>query len=79
MDQNQPEARPPLTKYEDLAKMIDHSLLRPELTGDQVAEGCGIARQYQVASVTVGLMVRGSRPGEIMVCRSTLAIRRATT
>jgi deoxyribose-phosphate aldolase len=53
MDQNQPEARPPLTKYEDLAKMIDHSLLRPELTGEQVAEGCRIARQYQVANVTV--------------------------
>ena len=53
MDQNQPEARPPLTKYEDLAKMIDHSLLRPELTEEQVAEGCRVARQYQVASVTV--------------------------
>lgn len=33
--------------------MIDHSLLRPELTEEQVAEGCRIARQYQVASVTV--------------------------
>jgi deoxyribose-phosphate aldolase len=53
MDQNQPEARPPLTRYEDLAKMIDHSLLRPELTGEQVAEGCRIARQYQVANITV--------------------------
>src|SRR5712692_4964401 len=53
MDQNQPDARPSLTRYEDLAKMIDHSLLRPELTEEQVAEGCGIARQYQVASVTV--------------------------
>src|SRR5215471_13010082 len=53
MDQNQPEARPPLTRYEELAKMIDHSLLRPELTEEQVNEGCRIARQYQVASVTV--------------------------
>ena len=53
MDPNQPDARPPLTRYEELAKMIDHSLLRPELTEEQVAEGCGIARKYQVASVTV--------------------------
>src|SRR5258707_4462018 len=53
MDPNQPDARPPLTRYEELAKMIDHSLLRPELTEEQVAEGCGIARQYQVSSVTV--------------------------
>jgi deoxyribose-phosphate aldolase len=53
MDQSQTDARPPLTRYEELAKMIDHSLLRPELTGEQVAEGCRVARQYQVASVTV--------------------------
>src|SRR5215831_12058620 len=57
MDPNQPpnqsDVRPPLTTYEELAKMIDHSLLRPELTEEQVAEGCDIARRYQVASVTV--------------------------
>ena len=53
MDQNQQDARPPLTRYEDVAKMIDHSLLRPELTEEQVEEGCRIAREYQVASVTV--------------------------
>ena len=46
------ELAPPTT-YLDLAKMIDHSLLRPELTQDQVFEGCRIARQYDVASVTV--------------------------
>jgi deoxyribose-phosphate aldolase len=33
--------------------MIDHSLLRPELSDEQVLEGCRIARQYNVASVTV--------------------------
>ncbi|MFN0165970.1 MAG: deoxyribose-phosphate aldolase [Bryobacteraceae bacterium] len=33
--------------------MIDHSLLRPELTDQQVAEGCQVAQQYGVASVTV--------------------------
>jgi deoxyribose-phosphate aldolase len=51
MDPN--PARPPLTTYEGLAKMIDHSLLRPELTEDQVYEGCRIARDYNVATVTV--------------------------
>ena len=39
--------------YLDVAKMIDHSLLRPELTEEQVAEGCRVAREYNVASVTV--------------------------
>jgi deoxyribose-phosphate aldolase len=48
-----PEAKPQLSTYEALAKMIDHSLLRPELTEDQVMEGCRIAREYNVASVTV--------------------------
>lgn len=45
------EARPPLTTYEGLAKMIDHSLLRPELTEEQVIEGCRLAKAYDVASV----------------------------
>lgn len=37
----------------DIAKMIDHSLLRPELTKEQVEEGCRLAREYDVASVCV--------------------------
>jgi len=44
-------SRPALTTYEGLAKMIDHSLLRPELSTAQVEEGCRLARQYNVASV----------------------------
>ena len=44
---------PPPTTYLDLAKMVDHSLLRPELTEEQVSEGCRIAREDHVASVTV--------------------------
>lgn len=36
---------------EEIAKMIDHSLLRPELTDQDIIEGCGIARKYQVAAV----------------------------
>lgn len=39
--------------YEQVAKMIDHSLLRPELTLADVAEGCEVAANYQVASATV--------------------------
>jgi deoxyribose-phosphate aldolase len=53
MDQNEGQTRPPLTRYEDIAKMIDHSLLRPELTLAQVKEGCEVARRYHVASVCV--------------------------
>lgn len=53
MDQNARQTRPPLTRYEDIAKMIDHSLLRPELSVEQVAEGCEVARRYHVASVCV--------------------------
>lgn len=53
MDPNRNNARPPLTTYEALAKMIDHSLVRPELTDEQIAAGCDLAKRYQVASVSV--------------------------
>ncbi|MGC9670010.1 deoxyribose-phosphate aldolase [Planosporangium sp. 12N6] len=36
-----------------VAKMIDHSLLRPELTTDDVSGGCELALRYDVASVCV--------------------------
>lgn len=39
--------------YEDIAKMIDHSLLNPTLTVEQLEQGCQIARQYNVASVCI--------------------------
>lgn len=39
--------------YEQLAKTIDHSLLRPELTQADVISGCQLAHQYNVASVCV--------------------------
>lgn len=38
---------------EQLAKTIDHSLLRPELTSADVIAGCQLARDYHVASVCV--------------------------
>ena len=39
--------------YEQLAKTIDHSLLRPELTEADVVAGCELAERYHVASVCV--------------------------
>jgi deoxyribose-phosphate aldolase len=44
---------PPPATYEDLAGMIDHSLVRPELTDAEVMEGCELARRYRVATVSV--------------------------
>jgi deoxyribose-phosphate aldolase len=39
--------------YLDIAKMIDHSLLNPVLTDEDLEKGCAIARQYDVASVCI--------------------------
>jgi len=36
---------------QDIAQMIDHSLLRPELTEEDIRKGCEIARKYKVATV----------------------------
>jgi deoxyribose-phosphate aldolase len=39
--------------YRDLAKMLDHSLLRPMMTQEELEEGCRLAREYDVASVCI--------------------------
>jgi len=39
--------------YEQLAKMIDHSLLHPTMTDDEMERGCRLAAEYQVASVCI--------------------------
>jgi deoxyribose-phosphate aldolase len=39
--------------YLDIAKMIDHSLLNPGLTDEELEGGCRLARQYDVASACV--------------------------
>ena len=39
--------------YEQLAKMIDHSLLQPTLTDQEIEDGCKLAAKYGVASVCV--------------------------
>ena len=39
--------------YEDIAKMIDHSLLNPTLTGAELEHGCRLALDYECASVCI--------------------------
>jgi len=39
--------------YREIAKMIDHSLLRPTLTDSELWEGCRLAVKYDVASVCI--------------------------
>ncbi|MFQ6133193.1 MAG: deoxyribose-phosphate aldolase [Armatimonadota bacterium] len=39
--------------YEQIAKMIDHSLLNPVLTDRQLEGGCELGLQYDVASVCI--------------------------
>jgi deoxyribose-phosphate aldolase len=39
--------------YEQLAKMIDHSLLHPTMTDEELEDGCKLAAKYGVASVCI--------------------------
>ena len=39
--------------YQDIAKMIDHSLLNPSLTTEELEAGCQLALRYDVASVCI--------------------------
>jgi deoxyribose-phosphate aldolase len=48
-----------------IAGMIDHTLLKPELTVDQLVEGCRLARRYGVAAVCV-------KPSELARAREEL-------
>src|SRR5690242_9060541 len=41
------------TTYPDIAKMIDHSLLQPNLTAADLEAGCKLALAYDVASVCI--------------------------
>ena len=54
---------PPQLEYDDIAKMMEHSLLQPELSEEEVRAGCEIARQYGIAAI-------GVRP-----CDADLAVR----
>ena len=51
--------------YEQLAKVIDHSLLRPELTESDVLAGCELAARYHVATVCV-------KPCDVKLAREAL-------
>lgn len=53
-------------RLSDLAKMIDHSLLHPTMTDEQIAAGCVQARKYDVATVCV-------KPYSIGLARKVLA------
>ena len=48
-----------------VAKTIDHALLKPEMTRDEVIAGCEIAKQYHVASVCC-------KPADVSVCAAEL-------
>jgi deoxyribose-phosphate aldolase len=50
----------------DIAKTIDHSLLRPELDDAFIEDGCRLAAEYDVASVCV-------RPADVRRAASILA------
>jgi deoxyribose-phosphate aldolase len=39
--------------YEDIAKMIDHSLLNPTIIQEDLEKGCRLALEYNVASVCI--------------------------
>jgi len=39
--------------YQELAKMIDHSLLHPTMTDQDLEDGCKVAAKYGVASVCI--------------------------
>jgi deoxyribose-phosphate aldolase len=49
-----------------IAKMIDHSLLHPTLTDQELAEGCQLARRHDVASVCI-------KPYAVPLAREILA------
>ena len=52
--------------YEQVAKTIDHSLLRPELDTEAVRTGCELARKYDVASACV-------KPCDVVLAHELLA------
>ncbi|HYD39267.1 MAG TPA: deoxyribose-phosphate aldolase [Anaeromyxobacter sp.] len=51
---------------QDIARMIDHSLLRPELTPEEVVKGCAVAKKYGTATVCC-------TPADVALCKRELA------
>jgi deoxyribose-phosphate aldolase len=56
----------PLATYEDLAGMLDHPLVKPDLTSAQVVDGLELAKHYRIACVSV-------RPCDVDLAVRTLA------
>lgn len=54
-----------MVTYEEIAGMIDHSLLKPILTDKEIIDGCKLAHKYQVASVCV-------RPSDVKLAAEIL-------
>jgi deoxyribose-phosphate aldolase len=48
-----------------VAKTIDHALLRPDMSRDEVADGCAVALKYNVASVCC-------KPADVAFCANIL-------
>ena len=61
----EPSVRPPLASLQDIAQMIDHALVNPELTGVHVVEGLELAKRCRVAAAVV-------RPCDIELAVRTL-------
>lgn len=75
-----------------LAKMIDHSLLHPTMTDEDILTGCALAKKYDVATVcvkpyTVGMSLDALKGSNVDVCsvigfphgNSTTALKVAET
>lgn len=61
-----------MDKVQELAMMIDHSLLHPTMTDKDLLQGCKVAREYQVASVcikpyAISLAVEALRDSDVLV------------
>ena len=54
-----------MLKAKDIAAMIDHSLLRPNMTVEEIKAGCEVAKRYQTASVCV-------RPADVSLAAELL-------
>lgn len=47
------QTNPPVLTLADIALMIDHSLLRPDITSEELYEGFEVAKKYNAATVCV--------------------------
>lgn len=59
--------------YQEIAGMIDHALLHPTLTDEELASGCSLAHLYEVATVCVkpyhvGQAVKKLETSSVKVC-----------